>query len=63
MKKGGHFDRADRLFNSISETWENVLKSPCDFKELIPEFFYSPCFLVNQNNLNFGIKQDKGKVN
>jgi hypothetical protein len=43
-------------------TWNNCLKSTTDVKELIPEFFYFPEFLVNKNNLDLGIKQNKEKI-
>lgn len=29
-----------------------------DVRELIPEFFYLPEFLVNSNNYNFGVKEN-----
>ena len=35
------FDVADRMFYSIPESWESVIKNPADVKELIPEFFLS----------------------
>ncbi|XP_067052011.1 protein FAN-like isoform X3 [Acropora muricata] len=61
--QGGKFDQPDRLFNSISETWENVLTGHADVKELIPEFFQSSGeFLLNSQNLPLGCKQDKTKV-
>src|SRR5690606_8309566 len=55
--QGGTFDHADRLFESIQGTWNNVMSNPADVKELIPEFFYCPEFLVNSNGFNFGAKQ------
>ncbi|KAG4304113.1 hypothetical protein PORY_002477 [Pneumocystis oryctolagi] len=33
-----------------------------DVRELIPEFFYLPEFLVNSNNYNFGIKQENNEI-
>ena len=33
------FDHSDRLFSDISQTWNAVLESTADVKELIPEFF------------------------
>jgi beige protein homolog 1 len=48
------------LFNSIEDLWELV--SSMDVKELIPEFFYQPEFLVNLHSLDFGITQTKTKV-
>ncbi|CAH3169012.1 unnamed protein product [Porites evermanni] len=61
--QGGKFDQPDRLFNSVAETWENVLTGHADVKELIPEFFQSSGeFLLNSQNLPLGCKQDKTKV-
>jgi len=59
--QGGKFDHADRMFDSIELAWENTLTSSTDVKELIPEFYFMPEFLMNQNNFNFGAKQN-GKV-
>ena len=55
--QGGHFDHADRLFHSIADTWTNVLHNSSDVKELIPEFYYHPEFLLNANNFDFGARQ------
>lgn len=55
--QGGHFDHADRLFHSIADTWTNVLLNSSDVKELIPEFYYHPEFLLNANNFDFGARQ------
>eukprot|EP00026_Physarum_polycephalum_P000200 Phypoly_transcript_00200.p1 GENE.Phypoly_transcript_00200~~Phypoly_transcript_00200.p1 ORF type:complete len:1988 (-),score=255.41 Phypoly_transcript_00200:62-5914(-) len=55
--QGGKFDFADRMFDSIPNTWKNCLNATADVKELIPEFFYMPEFLLNSNNFNFGVKQ------
>lgn len=43
------FDCADRQFHSIPATWQTLMDNPNDVKELIPEFFYFPEFLENQN--------------
>ncbi|KAA8528370.1 hypothetical protein F0562_035725 [Nyssa sinensis] len=56
--QGGKFDHADRLFQSIEGTYRNCLSNTSDVKELIPEFFYMPEFLVNANSYHFGVKQD-----
>lgn len=56
--QGGKFDHADRLFQSIEGIYRNCLSNTSDVKELIPEFFYMPEFLVNSNSYHFGIKQD-----
>ncbi|XP_047328635.1 BEACH domain-containing protein B isoform X2 [Impatiens glandulifera] len=56
--QGGKFDHADRLFHGIEATYRNCLSNTSDVKELIPEFFYMPEFLVNSNSYHFGVKQD-----
>ncbi|XP_042020550.1 BEACH domain-containing protein B-like isoform X1 [Salvia splendens] len=56
--QGGKFDHADRLFHSIESTYRNCLTNTSDVKELIPEFFYMPEFLMNSNSYHFGVKQD-----
>ncbi|XP_019441893.1 PREDICTED: protein SPIRRIG-like isoform X1 [Lupinus angustifolius] len=62
--QGGQFDHADRLFNSIRDTWLSAAGkgNTSDVKELIPEFFYMPEFLDNQFNLDLGEKQSGEKV-
>ncbi|KAL5705340.1 hypothetical protein ACHQM5_023655 [Ranunculus cassubicifolius] len=56
--QGGKFDHADRLFQSIEGTYLNCLSNTSDVKELVPEFFYMPEFLVNSNSYHLGVKQD-----
>lgn len=60
--QGGRFDRADRLFHSIAETFEACMTSSADVKELIPEFYYSSEFLCNTNQLRLGNRQDGTKI-
>lgn len=43
------FDCSDRQFHSVAAAWQTRLENPADVKELIPEFFYFPDFLQNQN--------------
>ncbi|KAJ3679372.1 hypothetical protein LUZ60_017383 [Juncus effusus] len=56
--QGGKFDHADRLFQSIESTYKNCLSNTSDVKELIPEFYYMPEFLLNSNSYHLGVKQD-----
>ncbi|XP_028851764.1 WD repeat and FYVE domain-containing protein 3 isoform X2 [Denticeps clupeoides] len=57
--QGGHFDLADRMFHSVREAWLSASKhNMADVKELIPEFFYLPEFLLNSNNFDLGSKQN-----
>ncbi|KAI4319476.1 hypothetical protein MLD38_033068 [Melastoma candidum] len=62
--QGGQFDHADRLFNSIRDTWSSAAGkgNTSDVKELIPEFFYMPEFLENRFELDLGVKQSGEKV-
>ena len=56
--QGGHFDGADRLFNSTTQM------SSMDerFQELIPELYYLPELFVNTNEYVFGYTQKRKKV-
>lgn len=62
--QSGRFDSADRQFHSIPATWQALLDNTYDVKELIPEFFYFPEFLENQNQFNLGrLQVSKEPVN
>uniref|UniRef100_A0A665TZS6 Neurobeachin-like protein 2 n=1 Tax=Echeneis naucrates TaxID=173247 RepID=A0A665TZS6_ECHNA len=62
--QSGRFDCADRQFHSIPATWQTLMDNPNDVKELIPEFFYFPEFLENQNGFDLGCLQiSKERVN
>lgn len=64
LLQGGSFDKADRLFLSIESSWRSASQDNLqDVRELIPEFFYLPEFLVNLNNLDFGKTQREEIVN
>lgn len=53
--QGGAFDVPERMFHSIQNEWESASKdNMSDVRELIPEFFYLPDFLVNSNQFDFG---------
>ncbi|XP_041374666.1 neurobeachin-like protein 1 [Gigantopelta aegis] len=52
--QSGKFDVADRQFHSIPGSWQSLYDNPNDVKELIPEFFYLPEFLVNSDKLDLG---------
>jgi len=59
--QGGAWDVPDRMFHSIAESYHNVTHSTADVKELIPEFFYLPEFLLNLNGFQFGKRQTDAK--
>ena len=59
LLQGGSFDHADRLFYSIEKAWLSASRdNMTDVRELTPEFFYLPEFLLNKNGYNFGAKQN-----
>ncbi|XP_027353371.1 BEACH domain-containing protein C2 [Abrus precatorius] len=60
--QGGRFDHADRMFSDISATWNGVLEDMSDVKELVPELFYQPEVLTNENSIDFGTTQMGGKL-
>lgn len=44
----GQFDIPDRTFHSMQTSWLlSSEKSSTDVKELIPEFYYLPEFMIN----------------
>ncbi|GAB4844399.1 BEACH domain-containing protein C2 [Ancistrocladus abbreviatus] len=55
--QGGKFDHADRMFSDIAATWNGVLEDMSDVKELVPELFYLPEILTNENLIDFGTTQ------
>ncbi|KAI5951179.1 BPH1 [Candida jiufengensis] len=64
LLQGGKFDHADRLFNSVEKAWSSASKdNTTDVRELIPEFFYLPDFLVNTNKFEFGKLQNGESAN
>ena len=57
--QGGQFDKADRLFRSVESCWTSASQENLqDVRELIPEFFCLPEFLVNFNKFDFGLTQN-----
>ena len=57
--QSGHFDVPDRLVASIAESLSIVKNIINDNRELIPEFFFLPEFLVNDNGFDLGMKNGK----
>lgn len=61
--QGGQFDISDRLFLSIEHSWRSASSENLqDVRELIPEFYYLPEFLMNTNDFDFGTTQRGEKV-
>ena len=76
--QNGKFDAPDRLFSSISGTWESVLRWNSDVKELIPQFYTvlpaskinteqeqekQRSFLINSTGTDFGSRSSGSVVN
>ena len=61
LLQGGFFDHADRLFFSIEKAWTSASRdNMTDVRELIPEFYYLPEFLTNNNGYDLGERQATG---
>ncbi|OHT01351.1 hypothetical protein TRFO_07587 [Tritrichomonas foetus] len=60
--QSGRFDITDRLFVSIPSAWDSVTQTQMDFRELIPEFFLIPDFLVNVNDFDLGMNINKERI-
>ena len=52
--QGKKFDDPNRLFNSLSNSFECAMTQKSDLRELIPEFFCLPEMFYNLNDLNLG---------
>ena len=50
--QGEKFDDPNRIFHSMEKTFESCMTLKDDVRELIPEFYYLPEMLRNNNNLN-----------
>lgn len=61
--QGGRFDLADRLFFSMAESFKAATEEVTDVRELIPEFFYLPDFLINADKHDLGVQQTGNRVN
>lgn len=57
--QGGRFDHAARIFYSVRDSYRLATSHMNDFRELIPEFFYSPEFLINSDNFDLGQLSDQ----
>jgi hypothetical protein len=53
--QGGRFDLAPRLFSSVGEAYRLCTTTQNDYRELTPEFFGSPEFLVNADGFDLGV--------
>jgi hypothetical protein len=61
--QGGKFDKPDRLFRDVRSSWRSASSENLqDVRELTPEFFCLPDFLVNANKFDFSSTQRGQKV-
>ena len=51
--QGDGFDKRERQFLSMINSWNNCMNENTDIRELIPEFFYLPEMFINFNKINF----------
>ncbi|OHT05635.1 hypothetical protein TRFO_26513 [Tritrichomonas foetus] len=52
--QSGKFDHPSRLFSSIPDSYNLVTQHMNDYRELIPEFYFLPDFLRNDNEYDLG---------
>ena len=53
----------DRLFRSVAQTWSKCSStSPTEVKELTPEWYSDPTFLLNHQNYQFGTTVDGQEI-
>lgn len=57
----GQFGNPNTLFTSIEETFKAVTNKTNDYRELTPEFYCSPEFLINSNRFDLG-ETSRGKI-
>ena len=62
LLQGGNFDHPERIFSSIKQAWLSASQdNMTDVRELTPEWFYLPEFLINSNRFDFGVTQKYGR--
>ncbi|EAY22774.1 Beige/BEACH domain containing protein [Trichomonas vaginalis G3] len=52
--QGGKFDQSERIFFSIPDLFRSVCHNRNDYRELIPEFYFMPEFLLNKDKFDLG---------
>ena len=58
----GKFDHPNRLFYSVEAAWKSVTTTSGDYRELIPQFFCTPYFLINSNHFDLGQKAENEPI-
>jgi hypothetical protein len=56
--QSGRFDHATRLFSSVVDSYRLASSHLNDYKELPPEFYFQPEFLLNDNEFDLGLIHD-----
>ena len=51
--QGDGFDKRERQFLSLINSWKTCMNENTDIRELIPEFFFLPEMFINFNRINF----------
>jgi hypothetical protein len=59
----GHFDSPNRLFQSIGLSYSTLFSIAASSREICPEFFFCPEFLVNLEGFEFGQRVDGCDLN
>ncbi|OHT09099.1 hypothetical protein TRFO_04699 [Tritrichomonas foetus] len=59
----GKFETPQRIFQSIPKTWQHIMNTINDNRELIPEFYSSPDFLINREKYDLGELKNNNRVN
>ena len=60
--QSGKFDHPMRLFNSIPYAYASISGISSDYREMIPEFFSTPDFLLNESHFDLGLLTDGTRV-
>ena len=61
--QNGKFDHPSRLFYSVKSLWDSITSTQNDFRELIPEFYATPEFLINSDKFDLGYRSEITPVN
>jgi hypothetical protein len=60
--QSGRFDHANRIFASIADSWHFATHHFNNYRELLPEFYFTAGFLCNENGFDLGTNR-KERVN
>jgi hypothetical protein len=60
--QSGKFDHASRLFLNVADSYHQASTHLSDYRELTPEFYFQPEFLLNENEFDLGSTPQMGRV-